>query len=242
MIESTTIYITAFNDYKALGLDPLPIPYKDGYPTKGPEVSGWQIRAANDGYTDADFVGPCNIGVLLGGPKHITDIDCDSPEAIAVAGEILSHLPTTWTFGRESKPRSHFIYSCDQSLSSEKISDPTDRQCVVEYRCVNADGHRGSQTVFPPSINFNPKNGKSEHVDFESGSTTELAKIPASDLRKVFVLIGVVALLAKHFPADSERHNTILALSGVFARAGMSVTKATPIISLSYQHSKGYQR
>ena len=144
-----------------------------------------------------------------------------------MAGEILSHLPTTWTFGRESKPRSHFIYSCDQSFPSQKISDPTDRQCVVEYRCVNADGHRGSQTVFPPSINYNPKNDKSEHVQFEAGSTTELATVPASDLRKAFVLIGVVALLAKHFPADSERHNTILALSGVFARSGMSVTKAT---------------
>lgn len=40
MIESTNIYITAFNDYKALGLDPLPIPHKDGHPTKGPEVTG----------------------------------------------------------------------------------------------------------------------------------------------------------------------------------------------------------
>ena len=53
-------------------------------------------------------------------------------------------------------------------------------------------------------------------------------------------MIGAVALLAKHFPAESERHNTILALAGVFARAGMKAGKAVTIIDLAYRNSKGY--
>ena len=47
MIESKSIYIAAFRDYKKMGLDALPIPYDDGHPTKGPKVSGWQTKAAN---------------------------------------------------------------------------------------------------------------------------------------------------------------------------------------------------
>ena len=80
-MQSESIYTKAFQHYKKLGLDPLPIPYVDGHPTKGPVDPGWPIKAAN-GYTEADFRGdPCNIGILLGGPQNITDIDCDSPES-----------------------------------------------------------------------------------------------------------------------------------------------------------------
>jgi len=47
MIESKSIYIAAFRDYKNMGLDPLPIPYENGHPTKGPKIAGWQTKAAN---------------------------------------------------------------------------------------------------------------------------------------------------------------------------------------------------
>src|ERR1035441_5228291 len=69
MIESKTIYMQAFESYKKLGLDPLPIPYENGHPTKGPKIAGWQTKAANGEYTSADFAEPCNIGILRGGTR-----------------------------------------------------------------------------------------------------------------------------------------------------------------------------
>lgn len=128
---SNNIYIEAFQEYKKLGLDPLPIPYEDGHPTKGSKIAGWPTKAANGDYTTADFAEPCNIGVLLGGAKKLTDLDCDSPEAVAVGSDIIGQLMErtgkTMIFGRQSKPRSHYIFSCDKSLPTEKITDPSER-------------------------------------------------------------------------------------------------------------------
>jgi P4 family phage/plasmid primase-like protien len=239
-----TIYTTAFQDYKNLGLDPLPIPYdENGYPTKGPRIDGWQIKAANGSYTEEDFSDPCNIGVLLGGPKNLTDIDCDSPQAVAVAGDIIGHLMQktgtgTMIFGRASNPRSHYIFSTDNSFPTEKIMDPADEECIIEYRCVKQDGERGIQTVFPPSLWY--EDGTTEQIRLESDSTSVPAFIEAKKLHDCFRMIAAVALLAKHFPVESERHHTILALAGIFVRSGMPEGKATTIITLAYLHSGGY--
>lgn len=88
---SNTIYTDAFEHYKQIGLDPLPIAYKDGHPTKASTIPEWPTKAANR-YTEADFEGPCNIGILLGGTTNVTDIDCDSAEAVLVGKEIMAHL------------------------------------------------------------------------------------------------------------------------------------------------------
>src|SRR4051794_23938108 len=113
-MKDTTIYQTAFQMYKTVGLDPLPIPYRDGHPVKGPTEAGWPSKAANGEYTDLDFAAPCNIGILLGGPKNVTDIDCDSPEAVMVAVDVMNGFMNkhgrTMVFGRESKPHSHYIF------------------------------------------------------------------------------------------------------------------------------------
>ncbi len=245
MKVSTTIYTTAFQDYKNLGLDPLPIPYdENGHPTKGPKIPGWQIKASNGEYTPEDFAEPCNIGVLLGGPKNVTDLDCDSPQAVAVAGDIIGHLMQktgkTMMFGRESKPRSHYIFFCDNSLPTEKITDPADQQCIIEYRCVRQDGERGHQTVFPPSLRYDTKTGTTEEIRLEDDSTSVPAFIEAKKLYECFQVIAAIALLAKHFPVKAERHNTILALAGIFARSGMPQEKAAMIVKMAYRHSGGY--
>jgi len=46
--------------------------------------------------------------------------------------------------------------------------------------------------------------------------------------------------LAKHFPLESERHNTVLALAGVFVRAGKKIEEAVEIVKLAYRHSRGF--
>src|SRR5579862_237965 len=109
--SNNNIYTAAFHQYKKLGLDPLPIPHLDGHPSKAPTGKHWPERAANGDYTADDFADPCNVGNLLGGRKNLSDLDCDSPEAVAVAGEIMDQFMEktgkTMIFGRESKPRSH---------------------------------------------------------------------------------------------------------------------------------------
>ena len=240
MILSNSIYIEAFENYKKLGLDPLPIPYENGRPTKGPKIGGWNTKAATGEYTSADFVEPCNIGVLLGGTRNLTDIDCDSPEAVFIGKEIMSTLPPTFTFGRASKPRSHYIFFCDKSLPTQKITDPVDGECIIEYRCVKQDGDRGHQTVFPPSLRYAAKTAEVEEIGLEDDSAAEPTVVAADKLHRRFQVIGAAALLAKHFPVDSERHNTILALAGALARAGMEEPKATVIVSLAYRYSSGY--
>src|SRR5207253_11165424 len=163
----------------------------------------------------------------------------------AVAGEIMDHFMEktgkTMIFGRDLKPRSHYIYECDVSLPSEKITDPAPGgTSVVEYRCVDGDGSRGKQTVFPPSQNYVPKTGITEQVRFEPDPPNPIAQVSATELHKRFLMIGAVSLLAKHFPAESERHNTILALAGTFGRSEMKLGKATAIIGLAYRHSQCY--
>ncbi|MBS1828799.1 MAG: bifunctional DNA primase/polymerase [Acidobacteria bacterium] len=240
---SKNIY-TAFKQYTEMGLDPLPIPYTDGHPTKKPEYLGWTTKAANHEFSNSDLEDPCNIGILLGGNKNLTDIDCDSPEAVRIGAEVLDGLMEktgkTLVFGRQSKPRSHFIWYADKSMPTEKIVDPTDDVCIIEYRCVKEDGNRGKQTVFPPSLNCDPKTGLTEEVRFENDSATEPVFVETKKLQSRFRLIAATALLAKHFPVEGQRHNTILALAGVFARNEMPVEKAAMVVKLAYRNSEGY--
>ncbi len=239
---SKNIY-TAFRQYTEMGLDPLPILNKEGRPTKKPEIHEWPIKAANHGFSDEDF-SEANIGILLGGKRHLTDIDCDSPEGVRIGVEVLDDLMkktgTTVVFGRQSKPRSHYIFSTDVSLPTERIVDPTDGQCIIEYRCVKEDGNRGVQTVFPPSLNYDKKTGHIEQVEFAPDSAVEPVFVASEKLHLRFRVIAATALLAKHFPVEGQRHNTILALAGFFARSGMRVEKAAMLVKLAYCHSAGY--
>jgi P4 family phage/plasmid primase-like protien len=243
-MEYNTIYTAAFRTYKKMGLDPLPISYQNGRPTKEAKIIDWPTKAANGEFTEEDFAEPCNIGILLGGTKIVTDIDTDSPEAVAVGGDIIGQLMETtgktFMFGRKSKPRSHYIFFCDQSLPSEKIKDPVDGECIIEYRCISEDGTRGQQTVFPPSHRYELETGDIEKIQLEDDSVDEPVPVKASTLHRAFRTIGAVALLTKHFSIESQRHDTILALAGVFARSGLDLGRAAMIIKLAYQHSKGY--
>ena len=86
MNQSNNIYTDEFRRYRDLGLDPLPIPSNEGRPSKIPLYPGWQTKAANHEFTAQDFPIDSNMGILLGGEKHLTDIDADSPESVAGGG------------------------------------------------------------------------------------------------------------------------------------------------------------
>jgi putative DNA primase/helicase len=161
--------------------------------------------------------GPQNIGVLLGEPHGVADLDLDCDAAIEVAA--LLAPATGMIFGRASKPASHRFYRCDPARRSKKYLDPTDKTCLVELRCLKSDGTVGLQTVVPPSVH---KQG--EDIRFEPGFDREPAKIDPDELGTAVAHIAAAALLARHWPQQpGGRHDAFLALAGVLYRGRRSI-------------------
>lgn len=108
--------------------------------SKAAHEDGWPTRIHTHESVDAEFECGENVGVLLG--EHggwVVDIDLDSEKALEVAQRI---LPRTMTFGRESKPRSHYLYRCTECPTvKRKVADGG-----VELRST------GHQTMYVGSI------------------------------------------------------------------------------------------
>jgi len=136
-------------EYLRRGWAPIPIPFRD----KNPGRFGWQ----KERHTKDDWRQNCNngqqinVGVLMGEPSGgLTDIDLDHPIALKLARFF---LPVTGlTFGRRSKPESHWLYKCADPRRTEKYESvtrqangKTETPMLVEIRGT------GGQTVFPPS-------------------------------------------------------------------------------------------
>lgn len=158
---------------------------------------------------------PQNIGLLLG-YSGITDVDCDCPEAIAAARELLPE--TGLIFGRRSKPFSHYLYRTDSPVRTIQLLDPLDAAMLVELRGLKSDGSIGLQTVVPPSIHET-----GEAVRFEHGYEGVPANIDAETLMSAVHWVAAAALLARHWPTEGSRHHAFLALAGMFARAEWSL-------------------
>jgi hypothetical protein len=86
--------------YVARGWNPVPIESRSKKPALGRDWQKVVITAANAAqYFNGRVM---NIGIQLGAASQgLTDVDCDAPEAIAIAPYILSR--TGAIFGRESK-------------------------------------------------------------------------------------------------------------------------------------------
>src|SRR3954453_2242707 len=135
--------------YIRRGWNPVPIPFK----AKRPIDKGWQERVITAENAPQFFNGQAqNIGIILGPASGgLTDVDLDCPEAIAVAPDLLPE--THAVFGRQSKPRSHYLYRTSLAQTAGKAAlrfqDPTDNAVLVELR---VGGKSGAQTVFPGSV------------------------------------------------------------------------------------------
>src|SRR5580698_7244296 len=128
------------------GFSPVPIPHR----SKRPVIPEWErlqitVDMASQ-YFDGDKQ---NIGLLLGDRFGSTDVDCDCPEAMTAARELLPE--TGMVFGRQSKPFSHYFYRSDPPVHTAQFRDPLDRSMIVELRGLSSDGSVGLQTVVPPS-------------------------------------------------------------------------------------------
>lgn len=143
----------------------------------------------------------CVTGPAHGGPL---DVDLDCPEAVALAPDF---LPPTVTFGRASKPRSHYLYKVDV-LAFEKVAflDPIDRSTIVEIR-----GDGGHQTVFPGSLH-----DSGEMVEWNDFNV-ELRSVAAADLQRRVRQLALAVLVARHVWQDGYHNEPTKHLSGMFA-------------------------
>ncbi len=205
-LEVASAYLSSY------GWHSVPIPHK----SKAPNLTGWQdLRLSADELTNHFNGKPQNIGVLLGeASAGLIDVDLDCTEAIQLASHF---LPETLTFGRVSKPRSHWLYIADDLIpqtaryqthrmdESERMSET-----LVELRST------GGQTVFPPSV----------HPSGESIAFTEkldVLRIPGGELAEAVKRLAVACLFVRNWPRmPGTRNDCALALAGALVRAGMS--------------------
>jgi hypothetical protein len=192
----------AVRKYLAEGWQVLPIPRGE----KGPRVPNWQTTT----FDETAFSGNENVGIRLGEPSQgLTDIDLDSPEAIAAAPLLL--LNTGRIHGRAGKTNSHYWYISPGS-KSEAFKD-VNGSVLVEIRST------GGQTVVPPSLH---PSGES----LEWAVDREANTVDPSGLRHAARSVAIAALLARHWPAQGARHE----VAGL--AAGMLATLKVPAIEI----------
>jgi putative DNA primase/helicase len=191
------------------GFSPVPVPHR----SKRPVLKEWQrLEITTEGASQYFNGASQNIGVLLGDKFGSADVDCDCPEAITAARELLPE--TGLIFGRQSKPFSHFFYRSDPPAHTAQFIDPLDQSTLVELRGLSSDGSIGLQTVVPPSVHET-----GELIRFEKGFEGTPANIDADVLISAVHRVAAAALLARHWPTKGSRHHGFLALAGVLARA-----------------------
>jgi hypothetical protein len=186
--------------------------------SKGLKVKDWQ----NLGITHPDaaakhFKPQDNIGVILGAKSNgLTDIDLDSQEAAQLAPEFLP--VTDAVFGREGKPRSHWLYYTNlhetEGGAYGSYDDPNrkgEAAHLLEIR--TGGGGKGAQTVFPGSVHHTD-----EPVEWDKNG--DPAKVDGAALKRSVGKLAAAVLLVRAWPAEGEgtRHNKAAALTGFLTR------------------------
>jgi hypothetical protein len=194
-VRSTTTNMTPLDAAIAWiqrGFSPVPVPDR----SKRPVLSGWErLEITIDVACQYFNAAAQNIGLLMGDKYGSADVDCDCPEAIDAARQLLPE--TGLIFGRQSKPFSHFFYRSDPPVRTAQFKDPLDHKAVVELRGLSADGSVGLQTVAPPSIHET-----GELIRFEPGFDGAPANIEAHVLTRAVRKVAAAAILARHWPRE----------------------------------------
>jgi hypothetical protein len=131
----------------ARGIAPVPIPIG----AKNPTRRGWQkLRITAAEAPDYFSGGALNVGALMGPPSSgLADADLDCPEAIKLAPHLLP--ATRSVYGRRSKRRSHFHYTCNDPDAKAVIKWHDELgKTIIELRL--GGGGKGAQSIWPGSV------------------------------------------------------------------------------------------
>jgi len=144
-----------------------------------------------------------NIGALWGDASGwVIDVDLDWDEAALAAPRL---LPETFVYGRESRPRTHYLYRVTNAKSAKWVAPS--RAVIAELRS------SGMQSVIPPSVH---PTGERYCIDDDR----EIASISSAELRVRLTKISAIALLAQAYPEQGARHDYLHALVGALSRDG----------------------
>lgn len=195
--------------YRAQGWAPVRIPPL----SKAPVDRDWPAIE----YGPEHFAPGDNIGVKLGEPSDdLVDVDLDCLEAVRLAP---AFLPPTITFGRASKPRSHWIYR------SPGVKTWKPKRAKVELRST------GVQTVFPGSTHET-----GEPIEWYDVPNSGPAPLPANVLRAHVCRLALGSLLLRliePLQRASGVHDFLLALAGGLKRSGWNADAALDLVARS---------
>lgn len=195
--------------YRAQGWAPVRIPPL----AKAPVDRDWPTID----YQPEHFQTGDNIGVKLGEPSgDLVDVDLDCLEAVRLAPLF---LPPTITFGRSSKPRSHWLYR------SPGVKTWKPKRAKVELRST------GVQTVFPGSVHET-----GEAIGWYDVPNEGPAALPANVLRAHVCRLALGSLLLRliePLQRASGVHDFLLALAGGLKRSGWTVDDTLDLVQRS---------
>lgn len=186
----------------------------------------WPVRV----YAPDDFGESANIGIKLGAASNgLVDIDCDCPEAVALAP---TFLPETWTFGRHGEGKNpavvpglttgfvkHYLFQLSDQIDTKTIKPVG---TFVEWRASKA------QTIAPGSIHEDT----GRPIEWTPGiSTPRPTLILEMNLRRCFASLSIATVLARIWPqAAGGRHHIVMGLAGALWRAGWTLEEAKLVI------------
>lgn len=187
------------------------VPVEPG--TKSPKIAEWPRLAADRAFSAEDFVGK-NVGVVLGSVSGgLVDIDLDSAAAIALAKHF---LPPTLTFGRSSKPASHWLYTATGVRSAMFFFPVQAGRELVEIRSTNASRDEcGHQSVFPGSTHES-----GEAIVWDDGEHDEPQPIEPGVLVWAVSRLTVASAILDGWIEGSGRHEKSKGLAGGLLKLG----------------------
>jgi hypothetical protein len=207
----------------------VPVRFRD----KAPIGEKWQeLRLTAEELPGVFGNGPVNVGLLLGEPYNLTDVDLDSREALWAWWEFQIETGTIW--GRRSKPASHFLYRSDEAVRTIRYTDPCaaedEKACLLELRSYKSDGKPGLQTVMPPSIH-----PSGEEIEFLRGMALTPANVDHLELKLATDWTAAACLLGRYAPAEGKRHDYFLAIAGMLAHGKAEIENARRLIRSLYR-------
>lgn len=188
--------LDAAQHYRSIGWWCVPVPLR----AKRPVDTGWPQLRLEGQQLNAAFSGPGNIGVIVGNVSGgLADVDLDSPEAVELAPRF---LPITWTYGRQSKPRSHWLYTvpggCTPRAGPRAFKDAT-KNGLFELRS-NRDGDSSLQTIIPPGVHTSGE--PIEWTADDCDGTDAPLVMDAANLTQCLDYLYAAVLLRRHAPGQ----------------------------------------
>lgn len=207
--------VGAARSWLDLGILPVPLRPRSKVPSGG---KGWNSLRVTKKTLEKFFQRGDNLGGLWGEPSGwIVDVDLDWDEASQFAEH---YLPDTFTYGRLSRPSSHYLYRCKGAVSLSRMlrkvkGEETDNEGkIVEIRST------GSQSVLPPSMH-------PDRERYEINRDLAFAPMSKSELERRVSHVAAAAVLLRNFPGEGARHDFIHSLTGALMWSGWTEESTT---------------